>query len=119
MCTIPVKQVASVLKLNVGDEPTAIKLDEHMKTITTMMRAHEGFEEATRHVCKTEWAYEVSFIFRTPESFGAWKTSAVRDEVHLKYLDALDKCGIKEDEVYAGARVHDRFNGPTESDPLG
>ena len=43
-CSIPVKQVASVLKLNVTDEPTALKLDAKMKEMTEMMRAHEGFE---------------------------------------------------------------------------
>ena len=40
-----------------------MKLDEKMKTMTEMMRAHTGFESATRYVCKSEWAYELSFIF--------------------------------------------------------
>ena len=34
---IPVTQVASVLKLNVGDEPTAVKLDAHMKSMSEKM----------------------------------------------------------------------------------
>ena len=46
-----------------------------MQEMTEMMRAHDGFEGATRYVCKTEWAYELSFIFDTPESFGSWGTS--------------------------------------------
>ena len=50
---IPVTQVASVLKLNVGDEATALLMDSKMKEMTEMMRAHEGFEGATRYVCKT------------------------------------------------------------------
>ena len=106
---IPVNQVASVLKLNVGDEATALKLDSKMKTMTEMMRSHEGFESATRYVCKAEWAYELSFIFDGGESFGAWKTSTTRDEVHAFYLEALADCGIKEDDVYGGARVHDKW----------
>lgn len=109
LCSIPVKQVASVLKLNVKDEETALKLDSKMKTMTEMMRKHEGFESATRYVCKSEWAYELSFVFGTPESFGAWKNSATREEVHAFYLKAIADCGIKEDDVYGGARVHDKW----------
>ena len=109
LSAIPVNQVASVLKLNVGDEDTAVKLDAKMKDMVELMREHKGFESATRYVCKTEWAYELSFIFATPDSFGAWKTSATRDKVHSFYLDALKDCGIKEDDVYGGARVHDKW----------
>jgi hypothetical protein len=76
-----------VLKLNVGDEATALKLDAKMKEMTELMKAHEGFESGTRYVCKTEWAYELSFVFGNPESFGAWKDSATRDTVHAFYLD--------------------------------
>ena len=106
---IPATQVASVLKLNVKDEATAIALDGKMKVMTELMRKHPGFESATRYVCKSEWAYELSFVFGTPESFGAWKTSETRDEVHSFYLKALDECGLKEDDVYGGARVHDKW----------
>ena len=106
--TIPVNAVASVLHLNVRDEATAIKFDEAMKTMTEMMRAHEGFQSATRQVCKTEWAYELSFVF-SPEGFGTWKESTTRDAVHAFYLDALQDCSIKEDDVYGGARVTDKW----------
>lgn len=109
MSTIPVTQVASVLKLNVGDEATAVKLDGKMKAMTEMMRAHEGFQDATRYVCKAEWAYEMSFIFGDKESFGAWKESDTRETVHAFYLDALKECGINEEDVYGGARVHDKW----------
>lgn len=109
MSTIPVTKVASVLKLNVGDEPTAFKLDEKMKDMTEMMREHEGFESATRYVCKTEWAYELSFVFANIESLNSWKTSETRDKVHQFYLDALEACGIDEDDVYGGARVVDKW----------
>ena len=106
---IPVNQIASVLKLNVGDEKTAIKLDERMKEMTKMMREHEGFESATRYVCKSEWAYELSFVFANPESFNAWKTSKTRDKVHTYYLESLEQCEIEESNVYGGARVHDKW----------
>eukprot|EP00658_Telonema_sp_P-2_P032262 TRINITY_DN23935_c0_g1_i1.p2 TRINITY_DN23935_c0_g1~~TRINITY_DN23935_c0_g1_i1.p2 ORF type:complete len:170 (+),score=39.64 TRINITY_DN23935_c0_g1_i1:145-654(+) len=108
-CTIPVKEIASVLKLNVRDEATALKLDAKMKNMTELMRKHQGFTGATRYVCKGEWAYELSFVFDGGESFAAWKTSATRDEVHQLYLDALEECNIAEEDVYAGARVHDRW----------
>ena len=80
-----------------------------MKKLTEQMRAHPGFKSTTRYVCKSEWAYELSFIFADGASFGAWKESKVRDEVHENYLLALKDCGIAEDKVYGGARVHDKW----------
>ena len=71
------------------------------------MKASPGMISATRHVCKSEWAYELSFVWDTKENFGAWKESALREEVHQAYLDGLEECGIKEDDVYGGARVSD------------
>ena len=109
MSTIPVTEVASVLKLNVGNEATAVKLDEHMKKMTEMMKEHQGFKEGVRYVCKSEWAYELSFIFGDAASFGAWKESETRNKVHDFYLKALTDCGIEESAVYGGARVHDRW----------
>jgi len=107
--TIPVQQIASVLKLNVNDEATAIKMDSHMQKLTEKMKGHPGMSSATRYVCKSEWAYELSFIFDTPESFGAWKDSELRNAVHEDYLKALEDVGIKEEAVYGGARVHDKW----------
>ena len=107
--TIPVCQIASVLKLNVGNEAKAIQLDERMKEMTKMMKEHDGFESATRYVCKSEWAYELSFIFANPESFNSWKTSKTRDKVHEYYLQSLKQCEIEESNVYGGARVHDKW----------
>jgi heme-degrading monooxygenase HmoA len=80
--SIPVINVASVLKLNVRDEPTAVKFDASMKNMAEKMKASPGIISATRHVCKAEWAYELSFVWDTKENFGGWKESALRDEVH-------------------------------------
>jgi antibiotic biosynthesis monooxygenase (ABM) superfamily enzyme len=107
--TVPINQVASVLKLNVGNEETAVAMDAHFNKMNTMMKAHPGYERANRYVCKTEWAYEVSFIFGDLDSFKAWKTSEVRDEVHSNYLAALKEVGIPEDKVYGGVRVYDEW----------
>ena len=107
MSTIPVNSVASVLKLNVSNEETAVKFDKAMEGLHKKMKAHPGYDHCVRHVCKSEWAYEISFVFGTPASFGEWKTCAIRDDVHSDYLKALEECGIKEDDVYGGARVHD------------
>mmetsp|Transcript_28737 Transcript_28737/g.49695 ORF Transcript_28737/g.49695 Transcript_28737/m.49695 type:complete len:131 (-) Transcript_28737:75-467(-) len=106
--SIPVNRVASVLQLKVTGEEQAMKLDERMKSMTKLMEEHPGFEKAIRNVCKTEWAYELQFVF-TAEGFGEWGTSATRDKVHADYLDALQECGISEDDVYGGARVHDEW----------
>jgi hypothetical protein len=73
----------------------------------SQMKASPGMISATRHVCKSEWAYELSFVWDTKENFGAWKESALREEVHNIYLDGLKDCGIEEDNVYGGARVSD------------
>ena len=107
--TVPIKQVASVLKLNVGNEETALAMDAHFQKMNTMMKAHPGYQRANRYVCKSEWAYEMSFIFGDLDSFKAWNTSAVREEVHNNYLAALKEVGIPEDKVYGGARVYDEW----------
>mmetsp|Transcript_26818 Transcript_26818/g.45245 ORF Transcript_26818/g.45245 Transcript_26818/m.45245 type:complete len:130 (+) Transcript_26818:38-427(+) len=107
--TVPINQVASVLKLNVGNEETAIKMDAAFSKMNTAMKAHPGYQRANRYVCKSEWAYEISFIFGDLDSFKAWNTSAVRDEVHANYLKALEDVGIPEDKVYGGARVYDEW----------
>ena len=35
---VPIKQVASVLKFNVGNEENAVKIDEHFAKMNTMMK---------------------------------------------------------------------------------
>ena len=107
--TIPVTQVASVLMTNVENETTAVKFDTKMKIVTEMMKEHEGFSFATRQVCKTEWAYELQFVFGDVESFKAWPESKTREKVHAFYLDALKDCGLEEDAVKGGARVYDKW----------
>jgi len=104
---IPINRVASVLKLNVGNLETAIKMDTHMKAVHEQMKAHPGFNGTTRTVCKSEWAYELSFIFESLDSFKAWNESKLRETVHPSYQKGLDDCGIKEADVYSGVRVHD------------
>ena len=107
---IPIHQVASVLKFNVGNEATGIKMDEAVAQLNKAMKAHPGFSGTTRYVCKSEWAYELSFVFDSLDSFKAWKTpNAVQEGVHEIYLKALKDCGIDEASVYAGARVHDKI----------
>ena len=79
----------------------------HLVELDSQMKASPGMISATRHVCKSEWAYELSFVWDTKENFGAWKESALREKVHSIYLDGLKDCGIEEDNVYGGARVSD------------
>lgn len=107
--TVPIKQVASVLKFNVGNEETAVAMDAHFQKTNAAMKAHPGYQRANRYVCKSEWAYEVSFIFGDLDSFKAWQTCEVKEEVHGNFLTALKEAGIAEDKVYTGARVYDEF----------
>jgi hypothetical protein len=60
-------------------------------------------------VCKSEWAYELSFVFGDAASFGAWKESPTRAKVHAFYEEAIKEVGISEADVYGGARVHDTW----------
>ena len=110
LSTIPVNQVASVLKFNVGGEENAVKMDGHVATLNSLMKGHPGYHRATRYVCKSEWAYELSFIFNDIDSFKAWQDAPLRNEVHSKYLAALEDIGLKEDAIYGGARVHDELH---------
>jgi hypothetical protein len=107
--TVPVKQIASVLKLNVANEANAIVLDAAVRQMSSKMQKHTGYVRVNRYVCKTEWAYELSFIFKDINTFKAWKTSAIRDDVHKLYLETLSKIGVTEDKVYSGARVYDEI----------
>ena len=107
--SVPINQVASVLKFNVGNEETALKMDAAFSKMNVDMKAHPGYQRANRYVCKAEWAYEMSFIFSDLDSFKAWQTSDVRGKVHSDYLNALKDAGIAEDKVYGGARVYDEW----------
>lgn len=107
--TIPLNQIASVLKLNVANEANAMIMDEHVKKMSVKMAGHPGYVRVNRYVCKAEWAYELSFIFKDLDSFKAWKECKIRDDVHATYLDTLKKINVKEADVYAGARVYDEF----------
>ena len=80
-----------------------------MKSMSNKMKASPGFFRVTRQVCKAEWAYELSFVWDSKENYGAWKESDLQKEVHAIYQSALEDCGIKEADVYAGARVVDDF----------
>jgi antibiotic biosynthesis monooxygenase (ABM) superfamily enzyme len=84
-------------------------MDEHIKKMSVKMADHPGYVRVNRYVCKSEWAYELSFIFKDIDSFKAWNTSAIRDDVHATYLDVLKKIDVKEADVYGGARVYDEF----------
>ena len=84
-------------------------MDASVKTLSTMMKGHPGYQSCTRHVCKSEWAYEVAFLFADIDSFKAWKECKLRDDVHSTYLEAIADAGLKEEDIYGGARVHDVF----------
>jgi hypothetical protein len=105
-----IAQVASVLKFNVSNEENGVKMDGHMRKMLGVMNKADGYVQTTRYVCKSEWAYELSFVFDSLDSFKAWKECELRHEVHDIYLKALEDCGIKEDDVYAGARVVDKLD---------
>jgi antibiotic biosynthesis monooxygenase (ABM) superfamily enzyme len=109
--TIPVGQVATHFRFNVKDEATAIKADEFVKnTVLPVASATSGFVKGNRTVCKTEWAYELFFIWDNAANYGAWKESKQREELMTKLPPFLNENGISmTDGFYSGVRVYDEM----------
>lgn len=61
-----------------------------------------------RTVCKSEWAYEVSFLFNNFENFKAyddsdWRKENLTDPFVPKFTE------LAGDSLYAGVRVYDEL----------
>ena len=68
---IPINQVARVYRFNVGNEDTAMKMDEILQEGIGKLKTVPGYVKTNRTVCKGEWAYEMEMIF---DSLDAFKT---------------------------------------------
>ena len=64
-----------------GNEANGVKMDTHMRDMIKVMSQAPGYVQCTRYVCKSEWAYELSFVFDSHDSFKAWGTSDLRPKV--------------------------------------
>merc|ERR1719164_307691 len=75
---IPIKQVASVSRWHVGNEENAMKTDALVEELKAGLASKDGYLKTVRTVCKSEWAYELSVVFKDLDSF---KTFAGADGV--------------------------------------
>ena len=64
MSTIPVNNVARIVRMKVSGEEDAIKADAIVKTVNQQMQTAglAGFQKVKRTVCKSEWAYEIEVM---------------------------------------------------------
>eukprot|EP00943_MAST-04B_sp_MAST-4B-sp1_P000155 g155.t1 len=105
--TIPVNSVARVIRMKVAGEPEAESVDAILKPMVDELKEFEGFSKITRHVCKTEWAYEVSAVFDGLDNFKAYMDSPKREDM-LSVLEEVREFAV-DGEIYTGNRVHEDF----------
>merc|ERR1712032_1206199 len=77
---IPIKRVARVYSMTVADEASAVKVDglcneAHALLVANKKDKAKGYLKCYRQVCKTEWAYEMGFVFDSFENFKAYDES--------------------------------------------
>jgi hypothetical protein len=109
---IPIKRVARVYTVKVADEAGAIKMDAianeaHKLLVDNKKEKSKGYMKFQRTVCKSEWAYEMSFVFDTFENFKAYDDSEWRKEALLPLVVKIKE--IMTGELYSGVRVFDEL----------
>lgn len=106
---VPVTQVATYMKLNVKDEPTAAAMDDLMDhALSDYLKKSPGYLKSSRTVCKSEWAYEIAHVWKDAETYGAWKESDLRTDLMKDIAPKIAGLGIDmEKDIYWGARVYD------------
>ena len=80
MSTIPVNNVARVIRMKVSGEEDAIKADAivHQAAAELKTSKQAGFLKVNRTVCKSEWAYEYEIVFSGLDNFKAYMASDFR-----------------------------------------
>ena len=74
---IPVNTVCRVVSMNVGDEATALKMDEIVNTYKTeVLSTVPGFTGLERKVCKSEWDYSTTMHFENIDSLARTRFTA-------------------------------------------
>lgn len=106
---IPITQVARILRLNVKNEETAIKLDDIVRQDVQNLKKLPGFVKVNRSVCKAEWAYEVAVVFDSLDNLKGYMESEAR-KANVKELGARFRAlGLDQSNCswYVGNRVYD------------
>jgi antibiotic biosynthesis monooxygenase (ABM) superfamily enzyme len=105
---IPIKQVATIFRMNVKNEANALQMDELIeKSAKPVVSQSKGYVKNIRSVCKGEWEYETYFVWDSLDNYKVWKESPERAKlVEESLMPKLEELGIKE-SFYAGVRVFD------------
>ena len=86
---IPINQVARVYRMHVEGEADAMKADAIIKGSMPKIASVPGYVSFQRTVCKTEWAYEITAVFDSLDSFKAYEASDLREKELLPKLAEL------------------------------
>eukprot|EP00932_Pfiesteria_piscicida_P001545 SRR837773.11502.p2 GENE.SRR837773.11502~~SRR837773.11502.p2 ORF type:complete len:139 (-),score=53.88 SRR837773.11502:72-461(-) len=105
--TIPVTNVARIMRCHAGNEENAVKLDEMVRSNISEFKKQPGYVKTVRTVCKAEWAYEVEIRFDSLENFRAYMDSDFRKNTVLPMLEKMKPHMTDADKVYSGNRVID------------
>ena len=78
--TIPINNVARVIRMRVAGEEDAMKADKIVKSAAAELQGSKqaGYLKMNRTVCKSEWAYEYEIIFSGLDNFKAYMESDFR-----------------------------------------
>jgi len=109
---ISVKRVARVYRGKVKDEAAALALDGlvnelRAKLVENRKEKTKGFLKVARQVCKTEWSYELTVVWRSFDDFTAYKTSDFRKEVNGEFEEKAKP--FIDGAMYSGVRVYDEL----------
>jgi heme-degrading monooxygenase HmoA len=109
---IPIGRVARVYRAKVKGEAEALRLDALMNEFHSKLSAAKkdqakGFVKMSRAVCKTEWAYECTVIWRSLADFEAYRASAFRKEVSGEFEEQVKELIVG--DLYSGVRCYDEL----------
>jgi len=109
---ISIRQVARVYRGHVVDETAALKLDAVVNEIHAKLSAMKkdqakGYMKTIRQVCKTEWAYECTMVWRNFDSFKEYEECAFGKDATAAFEAQLK--GLINGDLYNGVRVFDEL----------
>jgi len=109
---VPIKNVARVYRGKVKDEAGALALDGLVNELRAKLAANrkdktKGFVKIIRQVCKTEWSYELTVMWRSFDDFTAYKKSDFRKEVNGEFEEKAKEFIVG--AMYSGVRVYNEL----------
>jgi hypothetical protein len=94
---------ARIVRFHVKDEAAALEADAIVDKALKLMRdeAPPGLVQASRTVCKAEWAYEVEVVFEQAH-FGTYMESSFRTDTMNPILGEMVKLAVDPENMYQG-----------------